>query len=120
MVIFETPPTSSGRPRGTTMVRCARALWIFLGVATGLVASACDGEGNPATDDAPVAEDAPLDAPMDPSALTITPSSHDYGLVVAGQTEPFDFTVRNTGSGSTGPVMIEITGTNASEFAAGA
>lgn len=83
-----------------------------------LVVVACGGGGDKARDDAAIQDDAAIDVPLNPSALTISPTLHDFGTVAISQTGTFVFTVTNTGMGPTGAMTVESAGAHAVDFTA--
>ena len=53
---------------------------------------------------------------INPAALSITPASHDYGLVAVGASAPFTFTLTNVGGTTSGNLSGTLSGTNAAQF----
>jgi hypothetical protein len=58
-----------------------------------------------------------LAAPAKSAKLSLSPTLHSYGTVVVGQNSASQsFAVTNTGQGTSGPVSVTVTGTNAADF----
>jgi hypothetical protein len=85
-------------------------------VAVSCAAIACGGGGGDQPKDGSITQG---DAPTNPSVLDLTPSTHDFGIVVGGQQQMFNFTLTNNGTGATGALTIKFSGANAGEFSAG-
>ena len=67
--------------------------------------------------DAPPDIDAPIDAPLPPPVLTLTPLTSDFGSVTLGQTSPTtSFTVTNTGGSDSGAISAVLMGSGSSNF----
>jgi len=98
--------------------RCSLALlpactgWVLLGDESGPGDAGGDRDAMADVFDASAASE------VAPAALSITPSSHDFGSVVFGQASgAFSFTVTNTGGTASGKLSVVISGPNAADFA---
>ena len=91
----------------------ALAGFVVAGAATGC------GDDNNGNIDASTVDARPIDAPIAPAVLTITPLTSDFGSVAIGSTgtTPQSFTVTNTAAGTSGQISAQIMGSAAANYA---
>jgi hypothetical protein len=100
------------RKLGTGIIGRVGALAISIATVVG-----CGDNGVVPIDAAPEV-DAPIDAPLPPAQLSISPLTSDFGSQTVGNTSSaMSFTVTNTGGSPSGSISAQIMGSGSANFA---